>query len=49
MKPTHLLPLLIRESDSSTNFVYINKSTHEELLEQGGRYAELYAGQFAGG
>ena len=32
MKPAHLLPVLIKESDSSTNFVYINKSTHEELL-----------------
>ena len=27
----------------------IEQGTHEALLEQGGRYAELYAGQFAGG
>ena len=26
----------------------IEQGTHEALLEQGGRYAELYAGQFAG-
>ena len=32
VKPGNLLPVLIKESDSSTNFVYINKSTHEELL-----------------
>ena len=31
-KPNNLLPVLIKESDSSTSYVYINKSTHEELL-----------------
>ena len=32
VKPSNLLPVSIKESSSSTNYVHINERTHEELL-----------------